>query len=230
MENPAGLLHVCAVASRHDGTLGVMRITPDTPTNLTDQFSLEVARARSDVILTSGSILRSEPDLHHALGEATSRWRRDILHKNNPPQIIFLSRGKSIPLNHPALRQPGALVATGEAAPAEFRRELKQRGIRHWPIPGDSPREFVRELLASAATTLTLEVGPSTAAQFYSGTVQVSELMLSWCRDFELPEALDAGDFASIEQLHRRFGPPRHQSSVEDAVRSWQFSRWVATR
>lgn len=228
LENPAGLLHVCAVASRADGSLGVLRITPDTPASSTDQFSLEVARARSDIILTSGSILRSEPDLRHTVGDAASRWRRDVLRKKDPPEIIFLSRGKAIPLTHPALRQPGATVATGSATPDNCLRQLQERGIRHRKIPGDSPQQLVRELLAGTAKTITLETGPSTAAQFYTGAPRVGELMLSWCHDFELRKSLDAGDFVSMEHLNRAFGPPRHEINIAESAHVWRFSRWVA--
>ena len=230
LDSPAGLLHVCAVARRGDGTLGIMRIRPETPVSPADQFSLEVARARADIILTSGSILRSEPGLHHAIGEAASGWRQEILKKRVLPEIIFLSRGKDLPLTHPALNQPNATVATGPEISEEFRRKLKDRGIRHRWIPGNSPRELVRELLKGPAETITMELGPYTASQFYTGPTRVNELMLSCCEHFELPGELDAGDFISTEQLLGVFGPPCHQTLVEEAHGIWQFSRWVAAR
>ena len=226
LQAPAGTLQVVAVASRANSSLGVMRITPQTPASPTDQFSLEIARARADVILTSGSILRSEPRLRHGISEATGRWRQEVLGKKSPPEIIFLSRGPGLPLSHPAIRQPGAVVATSSTATAACRKELQQRGVRHREIPEDSPQELVRELLAEGVGTITLEIGPSTAAAFYNHAPRVGELMLSWCEDFELPESLDAGDFASWETLQRILGAPRHETRIEEPVHCWRFSHW----
>jgi riboflavin biosynthesis pyrimidine reductase len=226
LQAPAGTLQVVAVASRANSSLGVMRITPQTPASPTDQFSLEIARARADVILTSGSILRSEPRLRHGISEATGRWRQEVLGKKSPPEIIFLSRGPGLPLSHPAIRQPGAVVATSSTATAACRKELQQRGVRHREIPEDSPQELVRELLAEGVGTITLEIGPSTAAAFYNHAPRVGELMLSWCEDFELPESLDAGDFASWETLQRILGAPRHETRIEEPAHCWRFSHW----
>ncbi len=228
LQDPAGTLQVVAVASRANDSLGVMRITPQTPTSPTDQFSLDVARARADVILTSGSILRSEPHLRHTISDATSRWRREVLGKKSPPEVIFLSRGPGLPLSHPALGQPGAVVAISSAATAACRNELQSRGIRHREIPEDSPQELVRELLAEGVGTITLEIGPSTAGAFYNHAPRVGELMLSWCEDFELPEALDAGDFASWEKLQQILGARRNETIIEEPSHCWRFSHWRA--
>lgn len=229
LDRPAGLLQVMAVANRTDGSLAAMRIGPQTPSSATDQFSLEIARARADIILTSGAILRSEPDLIHAIGPAVEAWRREVLRKTEPPEIIFISRGHGFPFDHPALRQPGATLATGATTPDGFMAEIRKRGIRHRTLSGNSPRRLVDELLSRQARTITLECGPSTASQFYQGRLQVQELMLSWCQGFELPERLDAGEVASLAQLRQHFGSPRSDYTTDESAYPWRFSRWVAT-
>jgi riboflavin biosynthesis pyrimidine reductase len=230
LTRPARLLHVMAVASRVDGSLGAMRITPQTPSSATDRFSLEIARARADIILTSGAILRSEPDLQHAIAPPAAAWRQEVLRKTDPPEVIFLSRGQGIPFDHPALRQPGATLATGSATPDGFMDEIHRRGIRHRTLPGNSPRALVDQLLSEKIRTITLECGPSTAAQFYRGRIRVDELMLSWCQGFELPDSLNAGAVESQAQLRHHFGPPRSEYTADDSSYRWRFSRWVAPR
>ncbi|HAC79556.1 MAG TPA: hypothetical protein DCG06_04615 [Deltaproteobacteria bacterium] len=228
LEKPAGLLHVMAVASRINGSLGAMRITPQTPTSGTDQFSLEIARARADIILTSGAILRSEPDLQHGISPPATVWRQEVLGKTDPPEIIFISRGQAIPFDHPALQQPGATLATGSATTPQFMREVHRLGIRHRKLPGDSPKALVDQLLSAKMRTITLECGPSTAAEFYQDSIRVDELMLSWCHGFELPDSLNAGAVESPAGLRRHFGSPRSEYAADDFGHRWSFSRWVA--
>ena len=83
----AGVLHV--VATWFDGeSHRVIRITPRSPKSETDFFVLNLARARADAIITTGRILRDEPELEYALPSAWAgsliAWRQAALHRDSP--------------------------------------------------------------------------------------------------------------------------------------------------
>ena len=65
-----GVLQVAAVADR---AWVAIAIGPAAPSSATDRFVLGFARARSDAIVTTGAILRAEPDLVHELSDRPGR-------------------------------------------------------------------------------------------------------------------------------------------------------------
>lgn len=103
----AGLLQVAAIAV---SPRVVIALGPTAPASETDRFVLGVARARADLVLTSGAILRAEPGLVHRFFDdpeqdrALQRWRRERLGRDRPPGLGILSRSGQIPADHPALR------------------------------------------------------------------------------------------------------------------------------
>ncbi|MEM9491879.1 MAG: hypothetical protein AAGC55_22225, partial [Myxococcota bacterium] len=125
-ERPDGVVHVTAVWARDHLTL---RINAETPRSEWDWFALNAARARADAIITTGKILREEPEVSHAIqgpgraAEGLTEWRRQVLGKTEPPYLLVLTSGRGLPERgrladwHPALR--GAtrpILYTGSAA------------------------------------------------------------------------------------------------------------------
>jgi len=105
-QNETGILHVAAVAGEPPCAIA---IGPSSPASPMDRFVLGFARARADVILTTGAILRAEPELVHCYAEqaladaAFASWRRRVLGRAGPPALVVLSASGIIPDDHPAL-------------------------------------------------------------------------------------------------------------------------------
>jgi len=76
----AGVVQVCSAWRDAQGVLRSVRVGPHAPRSETDGFALALARARADVIVTTGQILRDEPGLQHEIGSASgidfAAWRR----------------------------------------------------------------------------------------------------------------------------------------------------------
>ncbi len=119
-----GVLQVMAIVA---SPRVVIALGPAAPTSGTDRFVLGVARARADLVLTSGAILRAEPDLVHRFSDdpteddALQRWRRERLGRDRPPALGVLSRSGQIPGHHPAFRFAQAgFVWTGRSGRARL--------------------------------------------------------------------------------------------------------------
>src|SRR5690606_3503638 len=144
-----GLLHVASGSERR-GELCTLRVSADSPQSPWDAFALHLSRARADLIITTGAILRAEPALRYALGgpgrlpEGLAAYRRERLGKRTPPTLWVLSRGPLDPA-HPAL--------SGAWAPPE--RVADEGGLR----------ALVRR--RSAAALYSVEAGPSAHRPLY---------------------------------------------------------------
>ena len=111
-----GVVHVTAVWQRAGGYLVTLRSgssTGDDPPRIVhDAFALGIARARADAILTTGEILRREPDLRHglpgpgALPLGLAEWRRTVLGKTTPPILWVMTRSGDLDFAHPAFGHP----------------------------------------------------------------------------------------------------------------------------
>ena len=130
-----GLLHVASIHGPSSRTLAIGSASPPSPT---DRFVLGLARARADVLVTTGSILRAEPDLVHRYAEqvgddrAMGEWRRRVLGAEAPPRLLVLSATGRFRTDHPAfVSGAGWIWTTQEGA----------RGI------GDPPPGFMVCLL-----------------------------------------------------------------------------------
>ncbi len=111
-----GVVHVTAIG---EPSRAVLAIGPDAPRSATDRFVLGFARARADVIVTTGAILRAEPRLVHDTAEdpgeaaAWARWRAEVLARREAPVLLVLSASGALDLAHPALRAaPRTIVWT----------------------------------------------------------------------------------------------------------------------
>lgn len=169
-----GVVHVASVWRDPDGNTVVLRIGPDAPKSAADAFALSSSRARADAILTTGAILREEPQMV-ALpfgADATSlrAARSDIFGRSTEPALMVLSRGDVDPA-HPALRcgvRP--YVLTGREGAAKLRAsgvtEACQVVELEVPCAASAITWAKKALLAR---TVTIEAGPTTALGLYRG-------------------------------------------------------------
>ena len=223
-----GVLHVTAVGRAPEGGLAVLRIGPGSPPSGTDFFALSVARARADAIITTGSILRSESEVDHDPGPELRAWRREVLGKENPPKVVILTRGKDLPLEHPALQNPDVIIATDRSRAGDIEPVLHQRGIEVPSLTEASLRCLCTELRDRDMGTVCVETGPSTSTSLYSEPMMVDELMLSVFEEETLSETQVAGRFLDEAVLEQRFGAPRQEVRRSEKSGSWRFLRFVA--
>lgn len=114
-----GVVHVTAIG---EPSRAALAIGPEAPRSATDRFVLGFARARADVIVTTGAILRAEPRLVHRTAEdpgeaaAWARWRAEVLARPAAPVLLVLSASGALDLAHPALcAAPRTIVWTTAA-------------------------------------------------------------------------------------------------------------------
>lgn len=198
---PPGLapavLHVAAVAERPGAGPVVLRPVHAAPRSLLDRFLLLAARARAEVIVTTGRILREEPRLPHTLrghpaSEALEAWRREVAGLSGTPRLLVLTSGRDLDPDHPALAPPGrAVVFTSEEGAARLAPRLRGTGIALEADPAPDARRAVQWLQdAVRASRITIEAGPCAAAALYDPPPRVDELWLSTFRGRLAEEAI----------------------------------------
>lgn len=225
---PSGILHVTAIGRDPSGASRVLRIGPDTPRSETDAFALAFARARSDAIVTTGSILRAEPEVSHDPGADLLRWRREVRGKEHAATLVVLSRGRDLPLDHPAFAQEGVLIATSRDAASGVRCRLGSRAVGVMALEDSSPRGLMAALARRGFHDVLVEAGPSTANSLYEAPIAVDELLLSVYEGAPIPEALCAGPFAGDARLVELLGDPVSEVVRDEASGPWRFRRYVA--
>jgi len=229
----AGVIHVTAVGRTNDGSLATIAIGPAAPRSATDWFLLNAARARADAIVTTGRILRAEPDAHHgpdAAGldaPALAAWRRR-LGKREPPLSVVLTSGAALDFAHPFFRAGGpVLVVTGAAAGARLASAAERAGVAVAERENPGLRDTLRLLRDErGAQTIVVEAGPHTATPLYESPLAVDELMLSIYEEGPLSAELRAGSFldeAAIERLFPARSAPR---SAREASGLWSYRRY----
>jgi riboflavin biosynthesis pyrimidine reductase len=226
---PAGVLHVAAVWERPDGEYQTLRVGEGAPRSLSDAVVLSGARARADAIVTTGRILRDEPELVHesiAPPEETAaleRWR-EALGLATAPWIAVLTGSGELPAGHPALEAAQRLIVyTGRDGAARLRAE-----------PSTPPHAEIVEREAPSAAgliehlrgdrgagTIVIEAGASTTRALYEGAGLVDELWLSACRAPELDDDDLVGAFVSRDAIEASLGPPVHAESHDDDGLEW---------
>lgn len=245
----SGLVHVAAIASPSNR---VIALGPSAPGSLIDRFALGLARARADAIVTTGSILRSEPDLVHCYSDdpaedrALADWRRRVLGRSSPPSLVVLSASGVFPIDHPALRAArSGFVWSSETGRERLRGtslvlavEVASggtRGLRTGTEETESSAQ--RSDLAAAlecaktelaATTILIEAGPSTASRLYSvnpgHSPRVDELLLSNFEGELAPSAVGP-PFIEPSVLSTLFATPRSSCRIEEPSGFWRFER-----
>ena len=237
-----GVVHVAAVwqrgsiEQREPTTWTTLRINEATPQSPLDAFALHLARARADAIVTTGRILRSEPDLRHTLGgpgtlsEALADWRREGLGKPSPPVSLVLTGSGEVDFDHPLFAGPGRVVVfTGRAAAWHLESRALDYGVEIVAVDEPSPRAAVDFLRgAFGAATVSIEAGPTSARQLYEPPPLVDELMLSIYHSASLPGMVRGPRFLGPSRIKRTF---THRSEpfvapTNEADARWQLTRW----
>ena len=231
-----GLLHVAAI---HGSTNRILAIGPHSPPSPTDRFVLGLARARADVLITTGGILRAEPELVHRYSEqadeddAIAAWRRQTVGRDEAPRLLVLSATGRFPKRHPALASGRGWIWTSAAGAREIgRAPAGFRIVTAEPDRASSTHAvaWLLEQLASEVTspTVLLEAGPSTSGAFYasSGSPRVDELLLS---RFEgaLPAEAEGPLFVPPAEREALFGAARSTCDVDEASGRWIFERFL---
>lgn len=235
-----GVVHVTAIGSHPRATIAV---GPASPRSRTDRFVLGFARARADLIVTTGAILRAEPALVHKTSEdpreetAWQHWRADRLGRSSGPLLLVLTGSGEIPLDHPAVRSsPHTIVwttRTGRArlAAAPARVELL--------VGGDSPEAAEASPMSALGAairalrerpgieTIVLEAGPRSTQGLYGAGAIVDELLLSVFLGGSFP-AVAGPELPAAESLAAHFGAaaPRTRVRIEEESGGWIFERY----
>ncbi|MCG8423366.1 MAG: hypothetical protein MJE77_36160 [Proteobacteria bacterium] len=242
------IIHVMAVWQRGDDYI-TLRINQDTPKSDRDFFVLNAARARADAIVTTGRILRDEPDLVHDLdgpgqtGSGLAAWRRDILGKPEPPHVLILTSGRGIPGAsdpprpdcsvadwHPAVRGwARPIIYTTETTAAALRG---REGDRIRVVGAESPGlrsaiVYLRDQLG--CRTISIEAGPSTVRDLYNDPVLVDELLLSVFHGKRVPDSVRGAPFIPSETVAAMFARTAPAFSLTEPSGPWRFHRLVRT-
>lgn len=238
LTEPGGVIHVAAVGREPDGELVVLKINHATPRSSHDRFALDLARARADVIVTTGAILRSEPSLRYELAsdraDALHTWRMDQLGRPTPPLVVVLTGREDIDIDHPTLHgwaQPW-IFTNVDCAKALHGRLPRHVGLAGVPSPDlQTLVDWARRRFD--ARTITIEAGPSTTRPLYrlddeglvgEGPGLVDELMLS-VFEGTIPSAARGGPFVSERTLERYFDRRHEGEVVQEESGPWRFIR-----
>lgn len=233
-EDPAtarGVLHVTATWRAPDMTLRVIRVGPESPRSDSDGFALRAARMRADALLTTGKILRDEPDVRHLeRDEALLAWRRERVGRRAQPRTIVLTSGREFDLGHPLLRTAHEpLIVTGEDGAAALERAALASAPRVSVVVRSAPgiRDTVALLRERGYESILIEAGPTTAAALYDEPVLVDELLLSVYQAPSIAEELVGPVFVSPTRLATLFARRSDPVRIDEPSGSWSFSRWV---
>ncbi len=223
----AGIVHVTALGRWGTTQVVTMAINEHTPRSELDAFSLNLARARADIILTTGQILRDEPSLTYDLFvrepwvRALLDWRREILQRPEPPEVWVLTSGRDLDLDHPGFHSwARARIITGPEAVAHLEGPARERGIALTGLVRAQPRTVVQEARDRGARTVVIEAGPRTTAALYEAPGLVDELQLSIYEGHLDPEAIVGGP-RSLSELTTALP----HSSGTRRFGSWTFER-----
>lgn len=226
----SGLLHVTSVWRKDPKTHLTLRIGPHAPPSPIDFFLLNLCRARADGIVTTGRILRQEPELSHRLqGPAAAGledWRRKRQQKTTPPVSLVMTSGRDLDFHHPLFEGPGrVLIYTDPQGAWEVESRATDVGAEVVADPAPSPRgavDVLRRQLGCA--TISIEAGPSVSRQYYEPPVIVDELVLSiYTADHLAPQARGTRQIPpeDLRRLLRRPTAPY----VDPAEPDWEFHR-----
>ncbi|MCP4908064.1 MAG: hypothetical protein GY910_24090 [bacterium] len=240
-----GLLHVAAIAGSPPRAIA---IGPDAPASPTDRFVLGFARARADAIVTTGAILRAEPDLVHCYAEEVeenatfARWRSRVLGKSGPPALIVLSASGAFATDHPALAAVEDIIVW---TTSEGRARLAEGGATALLIEasaacGECLRTSVHAAIERVrsclnAGTILIEAGPTISSTLYPdprgddshrvAARWIDELLLSRF-EAELEPRASGPVFVPKVRVTARFGGALSATRIDEASGPWSFERY----
>jgi riboflavin biosynthesis pyrimidine reductase len=238
-----GILHVMAIIGQGDS---VIAMGPTAPRSATDRFILGLARARSELVLTSGAILRSEANLEHRYAEDAEtnasfvRWRRKTLGLEEAPALLIISKSGELPNDHPALHFARAgMVWTSKVGRERLGPSLGRLSVEAGITGrGDAEPAKLAETLGGLlrtarsrfrARTILIEAGPGISTEFYRspqvGCPRLNELLLS---RFEgnIEAAAIGPSFESISGIREFFPEAPRRLRVEEPSGAWVFERY----
>jgi riboflavin biosynthesis pyrimidine reductase len=217
---------------RTPGQLHVIKIQDAAPKSSTDWFVLNFWRTHCDALLTTGQILRAEPQLSYApkepLGAGLTYYREQVLGKSGVTRCAILTRGGQLPADHRVFQPtPGVemLVLTPPENVQPLEEVLDDRA-KVVGIDGLDARTAVDFLKRTGSQTIGIEAGPSVAGTLYGAPAAhaVEHLMLSICEAVVEPRSV-GGALPSDETL---FAGLRLVSEVTRSEESgeWRFQHW----
>ena len=231
-----GVIQVCSAWRDPQGLLRSVRVGPQAPRSETDGFALALARARADVIVTTGQILRDEPELQHEIGSASgmnlSAWRREKLGRPAAPLIAVLTSGRSLDWNHPVFSGPSSvLLFTGEAQAKSLSEKARSLGVEVIGEPEPSLGSLLDRLRSSSAIrTVALEVGPKSMSSLSSmGSAslgRVQEWMLSLCLAPSIPSLAQGEPWPDLSDPEIGGLRLLSEYSSEETSGPWSFRRF----
>lgn len=233
----AGIIHPTAVWQASGDRYLTLKLNSETPRSRYDRFVLNLARARADTLLTTGKILREEPQLSTGLlgdgpeCDALLAWRRDMLGRHHPPTVLVLTSGQGarVDLDHPAFRGWAApILFTGHAAAEGLFAEALARSIEVVSHEAPSIHEAVAYLQGELdCRTVSVEAGPSTSLALYRPAVEVDELLLSVYHGAGVPDSVRGPAFLSPADVTAAFGLGSMPYQVDEAGGPWSFHRFA---
>lgn len=222
-----GVVHVTSAVRGAGATLRVIAIGPRAPKSETDFFVLNACRARADALLTTASILRSEPTVVHTLqgprAPQLAAYRRELLHKGHPPLCAILTRGGNLPLAHPVWSDGTDKLVLTTPASAEPLRALLGARAEVLALRDLDARSALALLAQRGNALVSVEAGPSTTEPLYRAPSVVDELLLSL---FEgASEGVSLGGELPADLLQGRECVGESVREEESGV--WRFQRWL---
>lgn len=225
-----GVVHVAATWRAPDMMLRVIRIGPDSPHSDSDAFALRAARMRADALVTTGKILRDEPDVRHIESDdALCEWRRERVGRTTPPRTVVLTSGITLDLGHPLLRTAHEpMVVTGMAGARKLERAALANEPRVTVVGRSAPgiRDTLALLRERGCETILVEAGPTTTGALYDEPVMVDELLLSVYEAPSIANQLVGPAFVSSARLETVFTRRSDPVQIEEPSGRWSFSRW----
>lgn len=230
-----GVIHPTAVWDGEEGRLVTLEINDRTPRSAHDFFLLNAARARADAILTTGKILREEPELEHRLQgpervpEALAAWRAQTLGKQQPPVTLVLSSGRDLDLEHPLFRSwTRPVVYTSREGQWRLESRAADCGVELAGVDLPTARGAVEFLRRSfGAATVSIEAGPSVSRRLYRDPPVVDELLLSVFHAPALDKAVRGAEFLPRRRIEGLFGGGSPPYRVATGDGEWRFRRFT---
>ncbi len=228
-----GVLHGTSLWNAGAGMLTTLAINEHSPSCHHDFFALNYLRASADAIITTGKILRCEPQLVHCLAgpgqqsEALADYRRRILGKTTPPVTLVLTSGEGLDLEHPVLHSwTRPLVYTTHDGHWALDSRAADCGVE---VIADTEPSLQRAITLLrrefGAATIVIEAGPSTSRQLYEPPA-VDHLLLSLFQGPKLPAQAEGGHFSTFSRLRTQFAQATEGSAISTPDGDWFFQRF----
>lgn len=230
------VLHVAAV-SPTGGARRVLRIVEQTPRSAIDNLLLHATRAWADIVLTSGKILRDEPDLCFDLGgpspAAADTLRASRSKRTSAPlRIGVLSSGSGLHAGMEVWKGPGQFILLTDGEGAHRSAQWAARaGVEVAVLDPVGPRTAVQWATAQAGVArsgprVSVEFGASSSVHLYgdpkTATPSLVDLLILSEYLGVVPGSVLGARFLPGVDLERRYA-----GGVVARSGDWRFGRWT---